>query len=102
MLYFIDIKQHVYYVYILSNINKTLYIGVTNNLSRRHFEHTTEIKINSFTNRYHIYKLVYVESYSDIHIAITREKQLKKWNRTKKIQIIEKHNPHWNDLSKDW
>jgi putative endonuclease len=95
-------KQYTYYVYILSNINKTLYVGVTNNIARRLFEHSTGMHTTSFTQTYHIHKLVYIESYSEIRFAILREKQLKKWNRTKKIQLIEKNNPNWNDLSKEW
>ena len=91
-----------YYVYILTNnSNKTLYVGVTNNLQKRLYEHKTEI-VEGFTKRYHIHKLVYYEITKDITAAITREKQLKGWIRHKKICLIESVNPMWNDLSIDF
>ena len=87
-----------YYVYILTNKNNTvLYIGVTNNISRRVCEHNDKV-IDSFTKKYNINKLVYCESTGDIKEAIAREKALKKWSRKKKIELIERINPNWNDL----
>ena len=91
-----------YYVYILTNEgNKTLYVGVTNNLQKRLYEHKTEM-VEGFTKRYHIHKLVYYEMTKDITAAIEREKQLKGWIRYKKVRLIESFNPMWNDLSKDF
>ena len=87
-----------YYVYILcSGKNGTLYIGVTNNLSRRIYEHKEEV-ISGFSKKYNVKKLVYVEIHSTIADAIYREKVLKKWNRQWKIRLIEGNNPDWNDL----
>ncbi len=89
-----------YNVYILaSKKNGTLYIGVTNNLIRRVFEHKNGL-IAGFTKKYNIKILVHYEITSDINEAIKREKILKKWNRQWKIQLIEKTNPNWEDLSK--
>lgn len=90
-----------YYVYILTNkYNKTLYIGVTNNLERRLFEHQHEI-VKGFTQKYQLKKLVYLEEYNDINAAIAREKQLKNWHRQWKINLIESVNPTWKDLLKE-
>jgi putative endonuclease len=87
-----------YYVYILaSKIGGTLYIGVTNDLVRRVFEHKSKF-VCGFTKKYDVAKLVYYEQYDDIQIAIQREKRLKKWNRAWKIHLIEERNPNWDDL----
>ena len=89
----------MYWVYILSSRNnKILYIGLTNYIQRRLHEHKNKL-LDGFTKKYNIYKLVYLEEYSSIHEANQREKQLKKWNRAWKDKIIEKENPHWQDLS---
>ena len=89
-----------YYVYILaSKKNGILYIGVTNDLARRGYEHRNKI-LKGFTSLYNVDKLVHYETTNDIVSAITREKQLKKWNRQWKINLIEKGNPDWEDLSK--
>ncbi len=87
-----------YYVYIISNKSKTLYIGVTNNLVRRIYEHKNKL-IEGFSKKYNLNKLVYFESCSEIKDAIKREKQLKNWHRDWKINLIESMNPQWNDLS---
>ena len=87
-----------YWVYILaSSIGGTLYIGVTNDLVRRVYEHRTG-KVPGFTTRYAVHRLVYFEQFSDIENAILREKRLKKWNRSWKIRLIEERNPNWDDL----
>ena len=87
-----------YYVYILaSKIGGTLYIGVTNDLVRRIFEHKSKF-VRGFTKTYDVVKLVYYEQYDDIENAIQREKRLKKWNRQWKIRLIEEKNPNWDDL----
>jgi putative endonuclease len=90
-----------YYVYIVTNRSHTLYIGVTNDLERRVYEHRTK-KIKGFTSRYNINRLVYYETFRHIESAIEREKQLKGWLRIKKIQLIESKNKYWDDLAKDW
>jgi putative endonuclease len=88
----------VYFVYIMaSKRNGTLYIGVTNNLVRRVWEHRTGT-VPGFTSKYGVKTLVYFESAIDIGAAILREKQIKKWNRDWKLALIEKSNPEWRDL----
>ena len=92
-------EEKSYYIYILANKrNGTLYIGVTNNLFRRSFQHKLKENKNSFTAKYNINILVYYEIYQYVQDAIIREKQMKKWNRKWKIKLIEKNNPTWNDL----
>ena len=87
-----------YYVYLLaSDRNGTLYIGVTNDIIRRVFEHKSKV-VPGFTKLYAVDKLVWFEIYDDPTSAITREKELKKWRREWKIQLIEKQNPQWIDL----
>jgi len=87
-----------YYVYILSSKkNGTLYVGVTSDLAKRVYEHKNNL-VNGFTKKYSIHKLVYYEVTNDIESAIRREKQLKKWNRKWKMNLIEKSNSEWRDL----
>ena len=89
-------------VYILaSQRNGTLYIGVTNDLKRRVYEHKNGL-VEGFTKKYHVALLVWYEQTTDIYSAIRREKQLKKWNRAWKLRLIEENNPEWHDLSRDW
>ncbi|MBO5287287.1 MAG: GIY-YIG nuclease family protein [Clostridia bacterium] len=91
----------MYYVYILTNkTNRVLYIGVTNDLSRRIYEHKNEL-LDGFTKKYHVHKLVYYEEYTYVNNAIAREKQLKGWIREKKNLLIEAFNPNWEDLSEE-
>jgi putative endonuclease len=90
-----------YYVYIMANYAHTIYIGVTNNLERRVYEHKVKL-IPGFTARYDLTSLVYYESAWDINAAIAREKQIKGWLRRKKVALIESVNPEWKDLSKDF
>ncbi|WP_245580852.1 GIY-YIG nuclease family protein [Daejeonella oryzae] len=86
----------------ITNKNCTvLYIGVTNNLERRVYEHIQKIN-KGFTSKYNCNKLVWYEEYSTVKEAISREKQLKNWQRNWKNQLIEKKNPEWNDLSEKW
>ena len=86
------------FIYIITNKNKTtLYIGVTNNLQRRLLEHKEGIG-SKFTKRYSIHHLIYYEQFDDITKAIDREKQLKRWSRSKKEKLIERINPDWNFL----
>ena len=87
-----------YYVYILaSKRNGTLYIGVTSDLEKRIYEHKNDL-IDGFTKKYHVHTLVHYQETLDVYSAITREKQMKRWNREWKIGLIEKSNPHWEDL----
>ena len=87
--------RRYYYVYILaSRIGGTLYIGVTNDLVRRVYEHRSKVT-DGFTKDYDVWRLVYYEQFEDVEAAIRREKRLKKWNRAWKIELIEKTNPNW-------
>ena len=93
---------HQYYLYIITNKkNGVLYIGVTNNLERRMFEHKNKL-IKGFSARYNLDKLVYLEVYQYVEDAIKREKNMKKWKREWKINLIVEDNPDWGDLSIDW
>jgi putative endonuclease len=85
----------------MTNQSGTLYVGVTNNLERRIFEHKNSL-IKGVTKKYNINRLVYFEETNDILAAIGREKQIKGWLRNKKIALIESINPEWKDLSEDW
>ncbi len=85
----------------MTNNSKTLYIGVTNDLQRRVYEHKNKL-IEGFTKRYNITKLVYYETTNSIEAAIRREKQLKNWKRVWKMELIESVNRDWNDLSEGW
>ncbi len=94
-----DFVQYKYYVYIMaSGRNGTLYVGVTNDIARRAFEHKTCENKKSFTAKYKIHNLVYMEIYEHIDAAITREKQIKSWPRARKIELIESMNPNWDDM----
>ena len=91
-----------YYVYILASAtNYTVYIGVTNDLLRRVYEHREHLDPDSFTSQYNVHKLVYFEQTNDIKTALEREKQLKGWRRSKKNALIETMNPQWKDLYPD-
>ena len=85
----------------MTNYAHTLYVGVTNDLERRVYEHKMKL-VPGFTARYDLTSLVYYESTGDINAAISREKQIKGWLRRKKVALIESVNPEWEDLSKDW
>jgi putative endonuclease len=93
-----QMKEHAYYVYILTRKrNSVFYVGVTNDLIRRVYEHKNEL-IAGFTKKYNVKLLVYYEQYADINDAIHREKLIKKWARKIKIDAIERVNPDWRDL----
>ena len=90
--------EKLYYVYMLaSGRNGTLYVGVTNDLARRVWEHKTDL-VEGFTKKHGVHFLVWYEAHNDINGAIAREKQIKGWNRAWKIRLIEEHNSGWNDL----
>ncbi len=91
-----------YFVYINANEKNTvLYIGMTNNLERRTYEHKRHL-IRGFSSKYNVDKLVHIEHFNNVNEAITREKQLKNWRREKKVNLINKYNPKWKDLSEGW
>ena len=94
-------KDHRYFAYIVCSRSGTLYIGMTNNIYRRALEHKSG-SIEGFASKYHCDRLVYYESFDDVHKAIAREKQLKGWRRERKIALIESKNPRWEDLSEKW
>ena len=91
-------REYYFYVYIVASLSKTLYIGMTNNIMRRSHEHREGL-IEGFSKKYSCKFLVHCEYYEFVEDAIGREKQLKKWNRNKKVVLIEKYNPDWKDLS---
>ncbi len=91
-------SERYYWVYILASmIGGTLYVGVTNNLVRRVYEHRNDL-VAGFSKDYKVHKLVYFEPHTDIEAAIRREKRLKRWNRAWKVRLIEEQNPNWDDL----
>ena len=90
-----------YYVYIMSNVARTLYTGVTNELERRVYQHKHKL-IEGFTKRYNLTRLVWYGETNDIREAITWEKKIKGWTRAKKVVLIEEMNPYWEDLSESW
>jgi putative endonuclease len=94
--------SHNYYVYLLTNWNnKVIYVGMTNDLQRRIYEHKNK-SVRGFTSRYNVNKLVYFEHMTDVLQAIAREKEIKKWRREKKNRLVESMNPEWKDLSAEW
>lgn len=94
--------EKTYYVYLLTNWNnQVMYVGVTNHLERRIYEHKNKL-VDGFTKKYNVEKLVYFETASDVLVAIEREKQIKKWRREKKNQLVAGTNPEWKDLSLEW
>ena len=93
---------HTYYVYLLTNWNnKVMYVGMTNNLERRMYEHKKQL-VKGFTQKYNINKLVYFEETQEVNTAIMREKEIKKWRRRKKDFLVNNANPQWKDLSIDF
>ncbi len=91
-------KEHRYFVYMLaSQRNGTLYVGVTGNLAKRIAEHRDDIR-EGFSKKYGVHMLVWFEEYGDVQDAILREKRIKKWNRSWKLELIERGNPDWEDL----
>lgn len=95
-------NQKLYYVYILGSVSRVLYIGVTNNIYERVRWHKQATDNTSFTSRYRVNRLVYFEEFEYVSNALNREKQLKKWRREKKLNLINRLNPEWRDLSLNW
>jgi putative endonuclease len=94
-------ERKTYSVYIMGSLSGTLYVGMSGNLFNRVFEHKFH-RIEGFTDKYDVVRLLYCESFDEVVKAINREKQLKGWKRAKKIALIESVNPHWEDLARDW
>ena len=94
-------KSNRYFVYMMSNTNKTLYIGVTGDLFRRTWQHRAG-KGSKFTSLHHLSELVWFEETDQITVAIAREKQIKNWRRQWKLELVEAENPKWVDLAADW
>jgi len=87
-----------YFVYIMSNESRMLYVGVTNDVAKRAFQHKSK-QIQGFTQKYNLYKLVYFEAFADVGAAIARKKQVKGWLRSKKVALVNSRNPQWKDLA---
>ena len=94
-------RERFYYVYILGSISGTFYIGVTGRLKLRIWQHKRHL-LEGFTAEHDVTRLLYFERFRDVRWAIAREKQLKGWRRAKKVALIEKNNPSWVDLSREW
>jgi putative endonuclease len=93
--------RRYYCTYIMGSLTGTLYIGVSGNLHGRVFQHKFH-HFEGFTKRFEVIRLLYWESYDEVHKALAREKQLKGWSRVKKIALFTRHNPHWIDLASAW
>lgn len=93
--------NHAYWTYIVTSRTGTLYIGMTNSIERRMWEHKSG-RFEGFASKYHCDRLVYYEGFDDVRNAIDREKQLKGWRRSKKIDLIASCNPRWEDLAEKW
>jgi len=90
-----------YYVYIMNSASGTLYTGMTNDLERRVYEHKNKLN-EGFTKKYNVNRLAHFEVYYDVRDAIAREKQIKGWRRSKKLDLIKTRNPTWRDMSEEW
>jgi len=92
------LNEKQFYVYILTNWNnKVLYVGITSNLKKRLYEHQNQLE-DGFTKKYNLFKLIYFETVKEVRSAITREKQIKGWRRSKKDDLVTQMNPEWKDL----
>ena len=94
-------REHRYYVYIVASTSRVIYIGVTSDLTRRVLQHRGGV-FEGFSKSYRCNRLVWFEVYVTVHVAIAREKQLKRWGRSKKVFLIDRENPTWEDLGADW
>ncbi len=93
-------KQYKYFVYIMASLSGTLYVGITNNIARRYYEHKHGL-IEGFSKKYACKKLIHCEEYHDVNQAIQREKQIKGWLRKRKQELIKTLNPSWKDLGEE-
>lgn len=94
-------REHRYYVYIVASRTRVLYCGMTNSVIRRTAQHRGKV-FPGFTEHYNCERLVYYECHQYVYNALDREKQIKRWSRAKKIELIERFNPTWGDLSEAW
>ena len=94
-------RDKSYYVYILASRSRNLYTGITSNLKRRVWQHR-QGRVEGFTSKYRIHRLVHFECFTHVRDAIRREKQIKAWRRTKRVALISRHNPTWRDLAAGW
>ena len=94
-------RQHNYRAYIVASVSRVIYVGVTNDLERRVWEHKTKA-VEGFTKKYNCTKLVWFEEFREVRDAIACEKRIKGWLRAKKMAMIEERNPYWRDLSDGW
>ena len=94
-------RDHCYSVYIVASKSRVIYIGMTNDLRRRAYEHKNDLT-DGFSRQYRCHRLVYYKSFDEVNKAINREKQLKRWRREKKNTLIATLNPQWEDLAADW
>jgi putative endonuclease len=94
------VAQYRYFVYIMASRSHHFYVGVTNDIARRVHQHKNPDH-DCFTAKYHINRLVWYQAFDDIHLAISREKQIKNWRRDKKVFLIERNNPTWQELSEE-
>lgn len=94
-------EGRTYYIYIMSNRSRILYVGMTRNIDEKVYQHKTSV-VEGFAGGDRIDALVHIESYSDMNSATARQKQLDSWHREKKIQLIAHKNPNWQDLSSGW
>lgn len=92
--------MRTFYIYIMASRSRVLYVGITNDLARRVSEHK-EGRISGFTSKYRVTRLVHFEEFGDVRKAIAREKQLKDWRRSRKVQLVEERNPTWADLAEN-
>ena len=95
------VREHEYWVYIMASLSGTLYTGITGALFTRVTEHKAG-EIEGFTRQHKCNRLVYYEHFEDVRMAIAREKQIKRWRRSKRVDLIEKMNPRWEDLAEHW
>lgn len=94
-------KSNTYYVYFMNSPSGTLYTGITNDLRKRVYQHKHKL-IKGFTQQYNVVRLAYFEETPDVNSAIAREKEIKGWRRSKKIELIKTMNPQWKDLAEEW
>ena len=96
-----QMREKTYWVYILASASGVLYTGITNDLQKRSVQHRQK-RVPGFTRTYNVKKLIYFEMFTDVRAAIALEKQIKRWSRAKKVELIERQNPKWLDLAADW
>ena len=96
-----SMRDHIYYTYMVASRSRTLYVGMTSGIEKRVFEHKQKLH-EGFSATYNCDRLVWFERFSEVDEAISREKQLKRWRREKKVALIEANNPTWVDLSEGW